>query len=177
MRHSKQTDKKINFLQFKIAWEITGPGGSVWGAGIKRRKEKSKLSFFEGKQTIHLSIICLFLLYFNCCNLIKFRPILIDFSVLLRKHELFCILPNHSIVCSWWKFPRLYILNYAFSVSWLLEVMQLISPSLSWNAPFYNISMGCKRFNLKLGENLWKNINALYLYTNEWRNTSKQLWP
>lgn len=118
--------------------------------------------------------ISIFLLHFNCCNLTKFRLILKHFSVLLRKHEVFCILPNHSIVCSPRKFPRLCLLNYAFSVPWLLEVVQLIFPSLSWNAPFCDITMGCKRFNLKLGENLWKNIN-IFIYEYEERITSKQL--
>ena len=70
-------------------------------------------------------------------------------------------------MCTWQKFCRLCLLNYAFSVPWMLEVVQLIFPSLSWNAPFGDITMGCKKFNLKLGENLWKNRN-IYIYIWIW---------
>lgn len=76
--HSKQT-------KFKPTWRITGP----W----KKKERKIYTRFvFEDKHTLFI-----FLLHFHCYRLTAFRCILIGFTVLLRKHGVFCIQPNHSI--------------------------------------------------------------------------------
>jgi hypothetical protein len=46
--------------------------------------------------------------------------------------------------------------NYIFNVPLLLEVKQLIFPSLSQNASPCDITMGSTRFNLKFVRNLWE---------------------